>query len=85
MKTILVLDPFMGSGTTLVAARRAGRRGVGYDINPEYVDIARQRLKVAHRRPVLDEGAEQVRPPNGVVGVHADAGDPEEHFQAQGH
>ncbi|MDE0230863.1 MAG: site-specific DNA-methyltransferase [bacterium] len=79
----LVLDPFMGSGTTLVAARRAGRRGVGYDINPEYVDIARQRLKVVHRRPVLDEGAEQVRPPNGVVGVPADAGDPEEHFQAR--
>lgn len=79
----LVLDPFMGSGTTLVAARRAGRRGVGYDINPEYVDIARQRLEVVHRRPALDEDAEQVRPPNGVVGVPADAGDPEEHFQAR--
>ncbi len=40
----LVLDPFMGSGTTLVAAARAGRRGVGYDLDPAYVAIAKQRL-----------------------------------------
>jgi site-specific DNA-methyltransferase (adenine-specific) len=40
----LVLDPFMGSGTTLVAAARTGRRGVGYELDPTYVDIARQRL-----------------------------------------
>ncbi len=41
----LVLDPFMGSGTTLVAARQASRRGVGYDIDPEYVQIAQDRLQ----------------------------------------
>ncbi len=40
----LVLDPFMGSGTTLVAAARTGRRGVGYDLDPAYVDLARERL-----------------------------------------
>ena len=40
----LVLDPFMGSGTTLVAAARAGRRAVGYDTNSEYVQLARHRL-----------------------------------------
>ena len=40
----LVLDPFMGSGTTLVAAAAANRRGVGYDIDPAYVDLARARL-----------------------------------------
>lgn len=52
----LVLDPFLGSGTTLVAARHASRRGVGYDIDPEYVQIAEDRLREAtvdtsdHRR-----------------------------------
>ena len=40
----LVLDPFMGSGTTLIAAGRAGRRAVGYDIDAAYVDLARDRL-----------------------------------------
>jgi DNA modification methylase len=45
----LVLDPFMGSGTTMVAAARLGRRYVGYDLDPHYVDIARRR--------VADEGA----------------------------
>ena len=40
----LVLDPFMGSGTSLVAAARLGRRFVGYDLDPAYVDIARGRV-----------------------------------------
>jgi site-specific DNA-methyltransferase (adenine-specific) len=40
----LVLDPFMGSGSTLVAAARLGRRYVGYDLDPTYVDIARRRV-----------------------------------------
>jgi site-specific DNA-methyltransferase (adenine-specific) len=40
----LVLDPFLGSGSTLVAAAKLGRRGVGYDTDPEYVAIAQRRL-----------------------------------------
>jgi DNA modification methylase len=40
----LVLDPFMGSGSSMVAAARTGRRYVGYDLDPTYVEIARQRL-----------------------------------------
>jgi len=42
----LVLDPFMGSGSALVAASRLGRRYVGYDLDPEYVAIARARVAV---------------------------------------
>jgi site-specific DNA-methyltransferase (adenine-specific) len=40
----VVLDPFMGTGTTLVAADREGVRGIGIDIDPAYVTIARERL-----------------------------------------
>lgn len=45
-KQDLVLDPFMGSGSALVAAARLGRRYVGYDLDETYVAIARRR--VAH-------------------------------------
>ncbi len=44
----LVLDPFMGSGTTLVASVLCGRRGVGYDLDPDYVALARSRVARAH-------------------------------------
>ena len=39
----LVLDPFLGSGTTLMAAERTGRRCVGVEIEPAYVDLAIRR------------------------------------------
>jgi site-specific DNA-methyltransferase (adenine-specific) len=40
----VVLDPFVGTGTTLVAARLAGVRAIGIDIDPAYVETAHQRL-----------------------------------------
>jgi site-specific DNA-methyltransferase (adenine-specific) len=40
----LVLDPFMGSGSTAVAAARTGRHYVGIETEPEYVQAARARL-----------------------------------------
>lgn len=41
----LVLDPFMGSGTTAVVAKKLGRQYVGYELEPEYIKIAEKRLK----------------------------------------
>jgi site-specific DNA-methyltransferase (adenine-specific) len=40
----LVLDPFMGSGTTGMACKAEGRRFVGIELDPEYVEIARRRI-----------------------------------------
>jgi site-specific DNA-methyltransferase (cytosine-N4-specific) len=42
----IVFDPFAGSGTTLVVARKLGRHFIGCDLNHDYVRIARRRLKV---------------------------------------
>jgi DNA modification methylase len=40
----VVLDPFAGSGTTCVVAKKLGRHYLGIEINPEYCEIARRRV-----------------------------------------
>ena len=40
----IVLDPFLGTGTTALVAERLGRRWVGVELNPEYVQLAAERL-----------------------------------------
>ena len=40
----LVVDPFVGSGTTAVAAKKASRRFAGCDIDDKYIDAARNRM-----------------------------------------
>ena len=46
-----ILDPFMGSGTTLVACQRLGRNGTGIELDPEYFDIACKRVDEATLQP----------------------------------
>ena len=41
----LILDPFMGSGTTGVAAVKLNRRFVGIDVEKEYFDLAEKRIR----------------------------------------
>ena len=48
----VVLDPFMGSGQTAIAAAQAGRHYVGYEISEEYVALAERRI--AERQPQMD-------------------------------
>ena len=43
-----IIDPFMGSGTTGYAAIKAGRKFIGIEINPDYFDIACERIERAH-------------------------------------
>jgi site-specific DNA-methyltransferase (adenine-specific) len=85
----LVLDPFMGSGTTLVAAIKRGRRPVGYDLEPDYVTIARERVAAekdyqrkidemrtaGERQTALIDSTDSDESPSPV--------DPSDHFQAR--
>ena len=45
-KDDLILDPFIGSGTTAVASKLLKRKYVGYEINKNYIEIANNRLKM---------------------------------------
>lgn len=42
-----VLDPYLGAGSSIIAALLHGRRGAGSELSPKYVDLARQRIKKA--------------------------------------
>lgn len=46
-----ILDPFMGSGTTGVACVKTGRSFIGIEMDPDYFDIAVERIKKAHEQP----------------------------------
>lgn len=41
----IVLDPFMGSGTTGIVAKRLGRKYIGFELNPTYASLAKKRIR----------------------------------------
>jgi len=51
----LILDPFLGSGTTAVAAKKLGRHFLGFEISEEYCRIARERIALVEAQPSLFE------------------------------
>ena len=76
----LVLDPFAGSGSSLVAAAGLGRRYIGYDLDPAYIAIAEQRLRTEVAALEPDDAArtttsDELDPPT--------VADSAEHFQAK--
>lgn len=48
-KSQVVLDPFMGSGSTLIATQNKGLKGIGFEINREYVSMAKNRLENVYK------------------------------------
>lgn len=81
----LVLDPFMGSGTTAVAALRTERHFVGFDTDPGYVAASLDRIARERERLEGDvrEGAAG-RPARPVLPAVAAAAIPDEHFTSRG-
>lgn len=61
-----VLDPFLGSGTVSLVARRLNRSSIGIELNPQYVEVIRRRLGIADQM-VLDTGAIEYE----IIGVRA--------------
>lgn len=80
----LVLDPFMGSGTTAVAAVRTGRHYIGFDTDRAYIELARRRIVEERQRlsagmsaprwEVSDDGQHQLFNDPGVDGEPRAAG-----------
>lgn len=64
-----VLDPFMGSGTTGVAAIQTGRRFIGMEVNPEIFEIARRRVEDAHRQADLLGHQVEAKPEQQGLGL----------------
>lgn len=63
--TETILDPFMGSGTTLVACAKMGRKGIGIELNPGYFEIACKRVEDAYRQPDLFVASPCIKPQQG--------------------
>ena len=65
----LVIDPFFGSGTVGVVCQRLGRRFIGIELNPEYVEIARERLCLPSES-VIQPGAMDMNSIESSVGIN---------------
>ena len=63
------LDPFMGSGTTLVACAKMGRAGIGIELDPDYFDIACRRVEEAYRQPDMFVEADKTPAPVQIGGL----------------
>ena len=64
-----ILDPFMGSGTTLVACAKMGRAGIGIELDPDYFDIACRRVEEAYRQPDMFVEADKTPAPVQIGGL----------------
>lgn len=81
----LVLDPFMGAGSTLVAAALTERRYVGFDLDPEFVELARERVEDVRTsgRPKITSVAPSETRQDARSKIEVPSGDKDEDFQAR--
>ena len=57
-----VLDMYMGSGTTLVACAKMGRKGIGIELDPDYFEIACKRVREAYAQPDFFTKSPDIKP-----------------------
>jgi DNA modification methylase len=62
----LVIDPFMGAGSTLMAAKKLGRRFAGYDTDPAYVELANRRINEI-TMSTYDKDTDEFRPAGKIA------------------
>ena len=79
----LVLDPFLGSGSTALAALRTARRYVGYDLDPKYIELARDRIAREAARLSAVAASRAVPPRVSLPAVPPAEPDEEPNFQAR--
>lgn len=56
----VILDPFMGSGSTLIAAKNKGLKGIGFEINKDYMSMAKNRLENVYKTMFNTNGAYKI-------------------------
>ena len=75
----LVLDPFVGTGTTLVAAFDLNRNAVGFDLKKEYVELSNKRVAQAK----LDAWSEEATDSTAQIAIHDEAHNIPEYFEPE--
>lgn len=63
----VIIDPFLGSGTTMVACAKLGRKGIGIELDPEYFEIAVKRVQEAYDQPDLFVSQPEPQPTQGEL------------------
>jgi len=66
-----VLDPFLGSGTTSLAAKNLYRNSIGYEINPEFLPLIKEKLGI-HQKLIFDQTEFEVIRENETYDGHAE-------------
>jgi hypothetical protein len=62
-----VLDPFLGSGTTVKVALELGRNGLGYEINKDFLSIIEEKIGIKDKLPIFSKNIQIIRKNNHIL------------------